>query len=67
MTVEQVESMGHETFVYGRTSQSEDLTIVHVPGHFEAEMGTSLAFTFDPAFAHLFSAVSGRSLKEART
>jgi len=66
MTVEQVESMGHETFVYGRTSLSEDLTIVHVPGHFEAELGTSLAFAFDSAFAHLFSNVDGRSLKGAR-
>jgi multiple sugar transport system ATP-binding protein len=58
--------MGHETFVYGRTSQSDELTIVHVPGHFEAETGTSLAFTFDPAFAHLFSSADGRSLKGAR-
>ena len=65
MAVEQVESMGHETFVYGRTGQSDELTIVHVPGHFEAA-GRSLAFTFDPAFAHLFSTVDGRSLKGAR-
>ncbi len=66
MAVEQVESMGHETFVYGRTGQSDELTIVHVPGHFEAEPGVGLAFTFDPAFAHLFSTVDGRSLKGAR-
>jgi multiple sugar transport system ATP-binding protein len=67
MTVEQVESMGHETFVYGRCGQSDDFTIVHVPGHFEAETGSSVSFTFDPAAVHLFSSVDGRSLMGGRT
>jgi len=62
LRVDQVESMGHETFVYGRLGDGAETTILHVPGHLEADADDILAVTFDAEFLHVFVAGTGAAI-----
>ena len=63
-TVEGVESMGHETFVYGRIGDSAVDTILHVPGHLDVDIEEVIPVHFDPEFMHVFDVKDGRSLRQ---
>jgi multiple sugar transport system ATP-binding protein len=65
LRVEQVESMGHETFIYGRIGGSKEETIVHVQGHLAASPDETLPVAFDPAFTHAFLASNGQACERA--
>jgi len=61
LTIDQVESMGHETFVYGKVNDLE--TILHVAGHLSAEPGETMRIALDPDHLHVFLGQDGRALK----
>ena len=61
-----IESMGHETFVYGTLASGVE-TILHVPGHLPAAAGDSLPVAFDTDHLHVFHGTEGRAIARVQT
>ncbi|MFV0335597.1 MAG: ABC transporter ATP-binding protein [Tropicimonas sp.] len=62
LIVDQVESLGHETYIYGRLNGTGTTTIIHVQNHLEAEPGDTLPAAPRGGHVHLFDASSGLRL-----
>ena len=54
VTVEYQESLGTETFIYGRLEGVEELVTLHVQDHFQSEPGQRLAFDLPVERVHVF-------------
>ncbi|WP_108258386.1 ABC transporter ATP-binding protein [Mangrovicoccus ximenensis] len=65
LDVDQVESLGHETYLHGRLNGAETTTIVHVQNHLDAAPGDRLPVRPRAGHVHLFDAASGQSLGRA--
>lgn len=65
LIVDQVESLGHETYIYGRLNGTDTTTIIHVQNHLEAEPGDALPVSPRDGHVHLFDAGSGLRLGSA--
>ncbi|WOI55870.1 sn-glycerol-3-phosphate ABC transporter ATP-binding protein UgpC [Palleronia sp. LCG004] len=60
MRVEYQESLGTETFIYGKLDPAdEELTTLHVQHHFNAQAGADLAFDLPRDRIHVFRAADG--------
>ncbi len=62
LVVDQIESLGHETYIYGRLNGTASTTIIHVQNHLEAEPGDSLPVSPRGGHVHLFDAATGLRL-----
>ncbi len=65
LNVDYAESIGTDTYAYGRLEGSETATIAHLPDHVEIEDHSSLALIVQPQRLHLFDSESGANLKSA--
>ena len=57
-----IESMGHETFIYGVIDGVVDEIVVHIPNNFISEPGAILNLEFPPDFLHVFDEQTGKAL-----
>ncbi|TQS70911.1 sn-glycerol-3-phosphate ABC transporter ATP-binding protein UgpC [Rhodobacteraceae bacterium] len=64
LDVDQVESLGHETYLHGRLNGAATTTIVHVQNHLEAAIGDRIGVVARAGHAHLFDSESGLRLGE---
>ena len=64
LVVDQVESLGHETYIYGRLNGTDVTTIIHVQNHLEVEAGANLKVAPLTKHVHLFDAETGLRLGE---
>ncbi|GHA35811.1 ABC transporter [Devosia pacifica] len=56
LTVEYQESLGTETFIYGRLAGVEELITLHVQHHYETDSGVELSFNLPAERLHVFRA-----------
>ena len=61
--VDYAESIGTETYVYGKLEGAEPETILHIPEHMRFEPGQSVPLKAPAAFIHVFSSADGITLK----
>ncbi|WP_353669351.1 sn-glycerol-3-phosphate ABC transporter ATP-binding protein UgpC [Marinomonas sp. THO17] len=62
-TISNIESMGHETFIYGQVPELEEEVVVHIAKNFVAEAGERLTLAFPQEFIHLFSEKSAKAFE----
>ena len=60
--VDYAESIGTDTYIYGKLEGSETATIAHLPDHIAIKDHSSLALVVRPQRLHLFDAESGANL-----
>lgn len=61
------ESVGTETYVYGRIEGNATATIVHLPGHVAVAESDVIEFAAAPAHFHAFDGQTGLSFAKRRT
>jgi len=61
--VDYAESIGTETYVYGKLVGAEPEAILHVPEHMPFEAGQAVPLKAPVEFLHLFDATTGRVLR----
>jgi multiple sugar transport system ATP-binding protein len=60
------ESVGTETYVYGKINGNETPTIVHLPDHVPVREDEVIEFGVEPACLHVFDGETGLSLSKRR-
>jgi multiple sugar transport system ATP-binding protein len=60
--IDYAESIGTETYAYGRIEGTETETILHLPEHRHFEPGEAVPVGIAPEFVHVFDGASGRTL-----
>jgi multiple sugar transport system ATP-binding protein len=63
--VDYAESIGTDTYIYGKIEGSETATVAHLPDHIAIEDHSYLALAVQPRRLHLFNAQSGANLNGA--
>jgi multiple sugar transport system ATP-binding protein len=64
--VDYAESVGTETYVYGKVGGSDAPVVVHLPDHVAIEDGSELQLAVAPSRCHLFHSESGLSFPRTR-
>ncbi|MDS7595737.1 sn-glycerol-3-phosphate ABC transporter ATP-binding protein UgpC [Agrobacterium tumefaciens] len=60
------ESVGTETYVYGKVEGNETATVVHLPDHVPVSENDTITFGVEPSRLHLFHEASGLSFAKRR-
>ncbi|MGG7517743.1 ABC transporter ATP-binding protein [Allorhizobium undicola] len=60
------ESVGTETYIYGRMAGHESPVTLHLPDHVSVQEGQLLELGIDPCRLHLFDAVTGKAFAKKR-
>jgi multiple sugar transport system ATP-binding protein len=61
--IDYAESIGTETYAYGRIERTEADTILHLPEHRHFEPGELVPVGVAPEFVHVFDASTGKTLR----
>jgi multiple sugar transport system ATP-binding protein len=60
------ESVGTETYVYGKVEGNPNATIVHLPGHVSVSENDVIEFAVQPSYFHVFHGDTGLSFAKRR-